>query len=68
MERKDNAFPYTAEQLANLFDHDERKDLHEEVEVSQALYTLQRTFGGAEQIAKKLGSDAEIGICDETQA
>jgi hypothetical protein len=27
---KASQFPYTAEELANLFDPDERKDLHEE--------------------------------------
>jgi len=48
MERKDNAFPYTAEELANLFDPDERKDFVEHQEVSQALFKLQQTYGGAD--------------------
>jgi len=46
MERKDNAFPYDAEELANIFDPDERKDLQEGTDVSQALYKLQNTYGG----------------------
>lgn len=67
MERKDNAFPYTADELANLFDPDERKDLAEGQDVSQALFKLQNQYGGAESIARKIGSDPERGLSDTAE-
>lgn len=57
MERKDNTFPYDAEELGNMFDPDERKDLMEGTDVSQALYKLQNTYGGTTLLAQKIGSD-----------
>ena len=43
-----------------MFDPDERKDLQEGTDVSQALYKLQNTYGGTALLAQKIGSDPSV--------